>query len=89
MAVFSTISTFEKSVVRNALYSNLTQLMYIPSTTLFYTLVDLLKHKARCRCPTCSPKVEEVMAIAKTIPLIPDHSCKIQQASTQQLTNRE
>ena len=68
MAVFSSVSSLEKSVVRTALYSDLSQLKYVHSTTLFYTLVNLLRHKARCRCPACDPKVEEIMELTKSIP---------------------
>ena len=68
MPTYSSISSFERSVVRTALYSDLCQLKYAQSSTLFYTLVDLLRHKAKCRCPTCGPKVEQAMELTKSIP---------------------
>ena len=62
------ISSFEKSVVRTALYSDLCQSKFAQSSTLFYTLVDLLRHKARCRCSACGPKYEQAMELVKSIP---------------------
>ncbi len=65
---YSSISSFEKSVVRTAMYSDLCQSKFAQSSTLFYTLIDLLRHKARCRCSACGPRYEQAMELVKTIP---------------------
>ena len=65
---YSSISSFEKGVVRTAMYSDLCQSKFAQSSTLFYTLVDLLRHKARCRCSACGPKYEQAMELVKSIP---------------------
>ena len=65
---YCSISSFEKGVVRTAMYSDLCQSKFAQSSTLFYTLIDLLRHKARCRCSTCGPKYEQAMELTKTIP---------------------
>ena len=65
---FNSISSFEKGVVKTAMYTDLCQSKFAQSSTLFYTMIDLLRHKARCRCSVCGPKYEQAMELTKTIP---------------------
>ena len=68
--IYNDISLFEKAVIRNALYSDLTMHRCVPSIILYSTIVELHRHKVRCKCSHCSSKTTEIALLTRKIPRI-------------------